>query len=190
MVRRIQNTGILVLVGLLIVLVLVTCGEVTPTAEPVSAGDHFKRGNEYIQDGELEKAVDEYKQALELEPENVDVLTNLGVVYYNLGRLDEAIAEYLKATEIAPEDADVHSNLAAAYVQTNQLDKALDEYLRAVDLDPSLPEAHFGLGVVYIQLGENDKAIQAFERFQELDTGSDQMASSQAEQYLQQLRGE
>jgi tetratricopeptide (TPR) repeat protein len=163
--------------------------DVAPTAQ-LSAGDHFQRGNELIQAGELEGAASEYQQALELDPEYVDALANLGVVYYNLGQLDQAAEQYLKAIEVAPDDADIRSNLAAAYVQMGQLDSALEQYLKAVELSPDLAEAHFGLGVIYVQLGEKDEAIQAFERFQELDTGRDTMASSQAEQYLEQLKGQ
>jgi len=189
-VKGIQKAGIFFLVGVVVMLTLTTCGEVAPTEEPLSVEEHyFRQGNEFIQAGELEKAVDEYKKALEIEPENVDALTNLGVVYYNLGRLDEAIDQYSKALAIAPDDADIHSNLAAAYVQTNQFDKALEEYQTAVTLNPDLAEAHFGLGVIYVQFDQKDKAIQAFEKFQELDTGKDPTASSQAKQYLQQLKG-
>lgn len=164
-----------------------TDSDATP-ATSLTAEEHFRRGNELIQAGELEKAIDEYKSALELEPGNVDALTNLGVVYYNLGQLDDAVEQYSKALEIAPDDADIHSNLAAAYVQLNQLDRALEQYLTAVGKNAELAEAHFGLGVVYFQLDEKEKAIEAFERFRELDTGRDPMASSQVEQYLQQLK--
>ncbi len=188
--KQIRKVGALFLTGLLVMLVLAACGEVTPTEEVLSAEEYFQRGNEFIKAGRLEEAVGEYQRTLELEPENVDALTNLGVVYYNLGQLDEAIAQYSKAIEIAPNDADIHSNLAAAYVQTNQLEKALEEYSTAVELNPDLAEAYFGLGVVYLQLGQNDKAIEAFESFQALDKGQDPMASSQAEQYLEQLKGQ
>jgi serine/threonine protein kinase len=183
-----------------LILILVVWQPLAPTPGPTDSGtaptamltaeDHFRQGNEFIQAGELEKAVEEYKKALEIDADNVDVLTNLGVVYYNLGQLDEAVLYYSRAIESAPGDADIHSNLAAAYVQMNQLDRALDEYLTAMDLNPDLAEAAFGLGVVYLQQGEVEKAIQAFEKFQELDTGRDSMASAQAEQYLQQLKGE
>jgi tetratricopeptide (TPR) repeat protein len=183
-----------------LILILVVWQPLAPTTGPTDSGtaptamltaeDYFKRGNEFIQAGELEKAVEEYKKALEIDADNVDVLTNLGVVYYNLGQLDESVVYYSRAIESAPGDADIHSNLAAAYVQMNQLDRALEEYLTAMDLNPDLAEAAFGLGVVYLQQGEVEKAIQAFEKFQELDTGRDSMASAQAEQYLQQLKGE
>ena len=197
-------TRILLLTGLVIMLALDACGKTTPAEEPASStepsapfGEYLKQGNEFSQNGQFAEAVDEYKKALDLEPENVDALTNLGVAYYNLGRLDDAIDQYSKAIDIAPNDADIHSNLAAAYVQEHQLTDSSDslndglaEYEKATDLNPDLPEAHFGLGVVYALLGRVDDAIQAFERFQELDTGKDPMATNSAKEFLEELRSQ
>jgi tetratricopeptide (TPR) repeat protein len=190
-VKTTQKAISLFLVSLLIMLSLSMCGQDEP------AEDHFKRGNELSVSGDFEEAVAEYEQALEIEPENVDILSNLGVAYYNLGQLDKAIEQYSKAIDTAPKDADIRSNLAAAYVQKyqtggalDQLEKALEEYQTAVELNPSLAEASFGLGVVYTLLGRNDDAIQAFEQFQELDTGQDSQATINAEEYLKLLRGQ
>jgi Flp pilus assembly protein TadD len=193
----IRKGKLLCLVCLSIVLALAACGPTTPTEALPSAEDHFMQGNEFSQTGDFEKAVAEYKKVLDLEPQHVDAMSNLGVAYYNLGQLDEAIEQYSKAIEIAPSDADIHSNLAAAYVQKyqssraqGQLESALEEYTEAVELEPNLAEAHFGLGVVYVLLERNDEAILAFARFQELDTGKDPLATENAAEYLKQLRGQ
>jgi tetratricopeptide (TPR) repeat protein len=190
-VKTAQKAISLFFVSLLIMLSLSMCGQEDP------AEDHFKLGNELSLSGEFEEAVAEYEQALETEPENVDVLSNLGVAYYNLGQLDKAIDQYSEAIEIAPKDADIRSNLAAAYVQKyqtsgalDQLERALEAYQTAVELNPSLAEAFFGLGVVYALLGRNEDAIQAFEEFQVLDTGQDSQATDKAEEYLKLLRGQ
>jgi tetratricopeptide (TPR) repeat protein len=203
-VRLHRKCGMLFALGLMIVLVLAACGQAAPTQTPSPTGEapstameYFALGNELSKAGDYQKAADEYQKALNLEPENVDVLTNLGVAYYNLGQLDDAIEVYLNAIELAPNDGDIYSNLAAAYVQKyqssgaeDQLYEALEQYKKAVELKPDLAQAHYGLGVVYALLGQNQDAIQAFEKFQELDTGSDPQATENAKQYLQQLRGE
>jgi len=190
-VRTTQKVTILLFISLFIVLSLAMCG----TQE--SAEEHFERGNELSLSGDFEQAIAEYEQALEIEPENVDLMSNLGVAYYNLGQLDKAIDQYSRAIEISPSDPDIRSNLAAAYVQKyqvsgalEQLDSALEEYQKAVELKPTLAQAFFGLGVVYALLGRNDDAIQAFEEFQVLDTGEDSLATSNAEEYLKMLRGQ
>jgi len=176
------------------VLVLAGCGEPlaapTPTAEAPAAEDHFELGNQYAQSGQFDQAIAEYEAVLETDPENVSALANLGVVYYHTEQWDLAKAQYERALAVAPDDADLHSNLAAVHVQKNELDAALDEYLKAVELAPDLAPAHFGLGVVYLQLNQADKAIEAFEAFLELDSGQDAMASDQAQQYLDMLKGQ
>lgn len=187
-----------------VLMLLVTgCGQ-TPTSEPSTPGEpsataleHFRQGNDLSRSGDFEKAAEEYEKALELEPQYVDAMTNLGVAYYNLGQLDQAIVQYSKAIEIAPSDADIRSNLAAAHVQKHQdtgdpeeLKKALEQYETATELNPDLAEAYFGLGVIYALQGDKAQAIQAFERFQELDQGQDPLATNSAEEYLMQLRGQ
>jgi tetratricopeptide (TPR) repeat protein len=196
-VKTISQGRVLCLACLCIMLGLAACGSTTPTEEPPSAEDHFRKGNEFSQSGDFEKAVEEYTKALELEPENVDAMSNLGVTYYNLGQLDEAIEQYSNALELAPRDADIHSNLAAAYVQKHQqsgaqdqLESALEQYTESIELEPNLAEAHFGQGVVYVLLQRYDEAILAFTRFQELDTGKDPLATENAAEYLKQLRGQ
>ena len=189
--RTTQKVMSILFVSLFIVLSLAMCGK------QEAAEEHFQRGNELSLSGDFEEAIAEYEQALEIEPENIDLMSNLGVAYYNLGQLDKAIEQYSRAIEIAPNDPDIHSNLAAAYVQKyqvsgalEQLERALEEYQKAVELNPTLAQAFFGLGVVYALLGRNDDAIQAFEEFQGLDTGEDSLATSNAEEYLKMLRGQ
>ncbi len=184
-----RRATLLLLIGLLGLLALTGCGQ--------TASDHFQQGNEFYEAMQFEEAAAEYEKALDLEPENVDVMSNLGVTYYRLGKLDEAIEVYDKAVAIAPEDADIRSNLAAAYVQkqamdggTDYLNMALDEYKEAIELAPDLAEAHYGAGTVYALLQQTDKAILEFEKFQELDTGTDQRATENARTILEQLRGQ
>jgi tetratricopeptide (TPR) repeat protein len=170
--------------------VLIACDS-PPTATPkISAEQHFQQGNGYMQSGQFDKAIPEFEAVLKIQPDQVSALTNLGVAYYNVGRLDDAIAQYQKALAVAPDDADIHSNLAAAYVQKSQLDQALAEYQKAIDLNSTLQQAYFGLGVVYMQLGQNEQALAAFESFLQYDDGTDQLATEQANQYLQQLKGQ
>jgi Flp pilus assembly protein TadD len=170
-------------------LLLAACGDPTK--------GHLKAGNNFTTAGQYAEAVEEYEAALELDPDNVDVMTNLGVAYYQLGQPSMAIDMYNRAIEIAPEDADIRSNLAASYVQqfepegtTEPLEMALEQYQKAVELEPDLPEAHYGLGAVYMLLGQTENAITSFEKFQELDKGTDPQATESAQAILEQLRGQ
>ena len=187
--RYTHRATLLLLIGLLGLLALTGCGS--------SAEGHFQKGNEYYKALQFAEAAEEYEKVLELEPDNVDVMSNLGATYYRLGKLDKAIEIYTKAIAIAPEDADIRSNLAAAYVQkqgpeggTDYLDLALEQYQKAIELQPDLAEAHYGAGTVYALLERTAEAIQAFEKFQELDRGTDPRATENAQMILEQLRSQ
>jgi tetratricopeptide (TPR) repeat protein len=187
--RHTRRATLLLLIGLLAALSLAGCG-------PAARG-HFEKGNALYEEMQFAEAVEEYEKALELEPDNVDVMSNLGVTYYRLGKLDEAIEVYNRAITAAPEDADIRSNLAAAYVQkqgpdggTDYLNKALEQYQKAIELQPDLAEAHYGAGTVYALMGQVEEAIQEFVKFQDLDKGNDPRATENAAAILEQLRGQ
>lgn len=183
---------ILTLAVLLSITVLVGCN-----GQAARVDEHFQRGSQYAQSDQLQQAIAEYEAALELDPENVSVLANLGVVHYRLTQLDLAIEHYQRALALAPNDADIHSNLGAAYMQIylkrrdgEYLAKSLEEYQSAVELDPNLAQAYYGLGVAYMENQQNEEAIEAFERFMEIDTLNDPQANAQLEVFLKQLKGE
>ena len=66
--------------------------------------------------GWLDRAITEYKRAIELDPDNALAHTNLGAAYVNKDLLDQAIAEHKRAIELDPNNANAHYNLASAYV--------------------------------------------------------------------------
>ena len=159
------------------------------TSTPQSAEAWFQRGNEQFASGDLDGAEQAYKQALELNPDYVDAMTNLGVVYYQKGRLDEAVAWYEKALKVNPDDPVAHYLLGAAYLQEGALDQAEQHFVRANELDPEMPEPYFGLGMVHKLRGEKEEAIQAFEMFLQKGPGQDPRAVPEAQRQLQELRG-
>jgi tetratricopeptide (TPR) repeat protein len=208
---KLNKPGVLLMVIILVTPLLATCGGQMTVEEHFEQGlEYMNKGNEYLQTSaqlaqegeedraqteldkakaEYQKAIAEFEQVLEEEPDRVSALVNLGAAHYSVLESDKAIEYYEKALELE-EDAGIHSNLAAVYVNSGRIDKGLEEYEKAIELDPNLAEAHFGMGVIFVMIAQNDRAIAAFEKFQELQQGQDPVASSQALEYLKQLRGE
>jgi tetratricopeptide (TPR) repeat protein len=158
----------------------------------------FEMAQDYYQSGRWEDAVAAYKKAVELDPTYQAAYVNLGDAYYQNQQLDLAIEAYQQALELNPDDAEVVYNLGATYLQqalaTSQpqeadLEKAMTQIERAIELQPELPHPYYALGAAYQYLGEQELAIQNFEKFLELDDGSDNIATSTAQQTLQQLKG-
>ena len=101
-------------------------------------------GNIYIANGDLDKAISEYKQALSITPHYAETHNNLGAAYATKGRLDEAISAFKKAIAIDPNYINAYSNLGFAYYKKGNYKLAIIHYDTVVKLggsvDPELLE--------------------------------------------------
>jgi cytochrome c-type biogenesis protein CcmH/NrfG len=72
-------------------------------------------GNLYFDTHQAQKSVDAYARALELQPDDPDVLTDQGVMYRALGAFDKAVANFERASNIAPQHLQSLFNLGVVY---------------------------------------------------------------------------
>ncbi len=183
------------LLALLAALLLAACNsgasEPGATAAPtagLSAQAYFEQGNALYEQGDLQAAVDAYRQAAALDEQNIGYWHNLGVAYYSLNALDDARTSFQRGLALAPDDAELNYLMGVVSIQVEALDEAETYLTRANQLDPALPEPYFGLGVLYRLLGQREQAIRAFETFLEIGPGQDPAAMPVAEQELEALR--
>src|SRR5688572_19401905 len=73
------------------------------------------KGNTSFKEGDEERALYYYNEALKIDPCFVDAFTNLGTVHHNAGRYDEAIGSYTKAIECQPAYFNARMNRANSY---------------------------------------------------------------------------
>ncbi len=155
-----------------------------------SAAGYLELGNAYAERGRFNDAVRAYKKGLGINPNDPAILANLGVALYQMGRFDEAREQFQKALKVKPDDAATTYLLGAAYLQMGDQENAEAMFKKALEIDPQLPEAHFGLGTLYMLQGKKDLAIQEFETFLAGPPAQDPRAKTEAERYLQQLKGQ
>ena len=105
--------------------------------------------------GQLDEAVEQYREATKIKPDYVEAYNNLGNILFRKGQLDEAITQYRKAIEIKPDYAEFHYNLGVALGLVGKLEEAVREYQRTLELAPNSDQAHFRYG----------QALQAQHRF-------------------------
>jgi len=102
---------------------------------------HYELAREYHLHGSSDKAIEEYKKVLELDPKYPEAHYNIGVILYYQGKIDDAIEEFLQEIDINPLFSDVHYNLALAYYRKGELDKALSKLNETLKLNPKDDEA-------------------------------------------------
>lgn len=155
-----------------------------------SAAGYLELGNAYAERGRFNDAVRAYKKGLGINPNDPAILANLGVALYQMGRFDEAKEQFQKALKVKPDDAATTYLLGATYLQMGDQQNAEAMFKKALEIDPQLPEAHFGLGTLYMLQGKKDLAIEEFETFLAGPPAQDPRAKTEAERYLQQLKGQ
>ena len=127
------------------------------------------RGFAYGTRGQHDDAIQDYDQAIKLDPSDAIVYNNRGFAYSNKGQLDRAIEDYDQAIGLDPSDATVYNNRGFAYSIKGQLDRAIQDYDQAIKLDPSDAIVYYNRGIAYSAKGQLDRAIQDYDQAIKLD---------------------
>lgn len=112
----------------------------------------------------FDESVEDFQQALRLNPNHLLSLTNLGNAYRAQKRWSDARAILEKAVAISPDDAEANYSLAMALAQTDETAKAEEHLKRALKARPDYPEALNNLGVLYVVTQRRDEAVASFEQ--------------------------
>jgi len=103
------------------------CAFLSCSSKEKQAQKHFSKGFGYQDQGELDKAIEEYKKAIELNPNYTRAYTNLGTVYLEKKDYDRAIQQFKKVLELNYFDRKAHYNLGLAYLNKGEVEKAKEE---------------------------------------------------------------
>ncbi len=114
------------------------------------------------------KAADEaLKNALELEPENSDVINGAALWAHTLGQFDKAIKLEHRSIEIDPVDVDGYLNLGLSTWYKDLPDVAIGAFRKCLELSPQFPDAHVLIGFNYLEKGMPDSAMTEIEKEQD-----------------------
>ena len=78
------------------------------------------------QQGQNKKAIETYRQALELDDSNIDALNEMGMVHIHIGEQSLAIVAFDLAISVQPHDPRAYSNKAEAYLTMGSFEDALE----------------------------------------------------------------
>ena len=94
-------------------------------------------GNLYFDTGNPEKAITAYKKALELNPNNADVMNDLAVMYRRSGQPKKAIEAFDRAIKIDPGHETVRFNKGVVLMHDlNDLEGTVQTWEELVKLNP------------------------------------------------------
>ena len=135
---------------------------------PTLAEAHYCLANTLSTLGKQDDAISSYLRAVELRPDYVEVLNNLGVVLRGQGRLRDAEVCYRRVLELRPDSSEAHNNLGLVFKYLGELDEATLHYRRAIELKPDTAEAHCNLATALRDQGKVEEAVASYRRALEL----------------------
>ena len=91
-------------------------------------------GEYHLERGLYDRAIEEFKIAYKLSPNEYHPLYNIGLAYLKKGNYDKAITDFTKAIEIDPTYAKAYYNRGVAWARKGDYAKAKAEYAKAKEL--------------------------------------------------------
>jgi Flp pilus assembly protein TadD len=117
-------------------------------------------------------AVDAYKRAVKLDPENSQYRNHLAAALLTTGQADEAVYNLEQALRLVPSEPKYFVNLGYALHRKGDEQRALVWYMRAMALDPKDTRARLFAGYALEFLGLQQEAVMEFRRVLAQDPGN------------------
>lgn len=125
----------------------------------------YQRGIAYERLKEWEKAEPNFERALELNPNQPQVMNYLGYSWIDMNiHLDEGMELIREAVRLRPNDGYIVDSLGWAYYRLGDFESAVEELERAVEIRPGDPTINDHLGDAYWRAGRKTEARYQWER--------------------------
>jgi len=123
-----------------------------------TADDFISAGDSAVQAQKLDEAEGDYKQAVDLAPNDAGAHAALANLYLLEHKDPAAQAEFMRVLELDPKNAASHMALGNLYNQQAQFPMAEAQYRAAIAIDPSKSNYHSDLAAVLAKQGRNAEA--------------------------------
>lgn len=130
---------------------------------------HFVQGIDYEENGELEKALEEYRQVLNVDPGQVELALRVAALLVRDDEYPDAIDVLKDAVKARPNAAEPYLQLAFIYAKyLRKTDQAVEFANKAIALNPQSIDGYQRLFEVRIASGDEKRALEALDRASKL----------------------
>jgi tetratricopeptide (TPR) repeat protein len=126
--------------------------------------EYLASGDSYVQQGKLNEAVIEYRNAIQQDARFGDARYKLADVYTRLNDLPNAMREYIRAADLLPDRADVQLKAGTMLLLAGRYDDAKARAQQALKVEPRNLDAHILLGNATAGLKDLDQAVAEIEK--------------------------
>ncbi|MCP4726372.1 MAG: tetratricopeptide repeat protein [bacterium] len=134
---------------------------------------HYRVASFYTQFGQMDRAEEEYKKSIEMNPDNAPSHLSLGKMYRERRELYKAESELKAVLKIEPENEFAYLTLCDIYADRKEFgkaEKAYEEFLKRDNINPDfMAGAHFSIGMCCFYSKNYEKAEREFRKALEID---------------------
>jgi serine/threonine protein kinase/tetratricopeptide (TPR) repeat protein len=163
-----------------------TCDKATRLG-PRLAAAHSCLGHAYTAQGQYEKAADQYRRTLVLEPTSDDAYGGLATAYERLGQPADAEQAFKQAVTLRPGYWATYNWLGLFYMDHARYEEAVAQFSQVVSLAPDSFTGYYNLGAVRILQGKYAEAVPLLEKSLSIRSTAD-ASSNLATAYFQMHR--
>ncbi len=155
---------------------------------PIAGMDHLYQtiGGIYVNQSELDRAVNAYATRVEVNPNSAEAHRQLGEIYFLQGRHDEALGEFSVAALLDPANARAWAGIGHVHVRERRHDDAVAALQQAVARGDGNVETRYALGTALVRSGRAEEGRRELEASQRMR--AERMATGQLEFQLDALR--
>lgn len=136
---------------------------------PSSPQNHNNLGDLYGRQGDLNRAVEEFKKAIVLKPGYADAYHNLANTYLQMGEINLAIENFQKAIEFNPNLWQSYQTLGGIFFNLKKFSQSEDYLKKAIKVNPQNPTLHANLAAIYFKQEKIEEAKRELEVVLQLD---------------------
>ncbi len=120
--------------------------------------DNFRRT------GDIPNMIESLRQAIDENPFQADLRSQLIKAYQERGLNDLALGEAARAAMLMPKDAKLQKLLGDCYATVGNSENAKTAYEQAIKLDPRSASCQVALGDLLLNQGDENSALQTYHR--------------------------
>jgi tetratricopeptide (TPR) repeat protein len=138
---------------------------------PDDSATHVSLGRTYMQTGRVPEALEEYKEAIRIDPRFVLAYANVAVTYlYQMGDVASAMPVCEKILELDPGNAWAQDCLGMSYFAKNELAQAQAAFEKAVAANPQGILSRYRLAHTHRLQGHYQQSIETLMQIQKVDS--------------------
>ena len=127
--------------------------------EEILSDSVFQQGNILVVLTQINKAIERYSYAIELNPNHTHAYNNRGIAYGNAGDFDRAIEDFNTAIELNSNYAIAYNSRGTVHGIKGDYDRAIVDFTKAIEQKRDYAEAYYNRGNIYNNKGNSGHAI-------------------------------